>query len=238
MPKAEDLVKKLRNYFEVTGLDSAVVGLSGGVDSALTAKLGVMAIGAGNVTALLMPNDGVSSVHSVDDSEHLARELGIKYHIIPIQDYVNRYRQLPWNESETASMNIQARVRATILYHYANSNNALVLGTGNKTEKILGYFTKYGDGAVDVLPIGSMYKTDVWEMAKELGLPATIVSKTPSAELRPDHTDEDEIGMTYEKMDEILKKPENGNKENTDDEKKLITRIQTNEHKNSVPPVI
>jgi len=236
--KIDTIVTKLKEFFNKAGFSKAVVGLSGGVDSALTAKLGVMALGKDNVTAILLPNEGMSSQHSKDDAEAFAKELGIEYHIISINEFIEPYDNLPWKGSDHAKMNIQARKRANILYHYANTHEALVLGTGNKTEETLGYFTKYGDGAVDVLPIGSLYKTEVWAIAKELGLPEAIINKVPSAELRPDHTDEDEIGMTYAKMDEILKKFEDGGEAETPNEKMLYDRILENRHKSELPPVI
>lgn len=236
--RIKQIISGLKNYFEEAGFEKAVLGLSGGVDSALVAKLAVMALGPENVTALLMPNRSTSSEHSLHDAIAFAEELGIEYRVISIGDTVERYKKLPWAETEEAAMNVQARVRMTILYHYANSHKALVLGTGNKTEETLGYFTKYGDGGVDVLPIGSLYKTEVWEMAKELGLPEAIVKKTPSAELKEGHTDEGEIGMSYAEMDEILKKFEDGGEPESDAEYKIYSRIQANRHKASPPPVI
>jgi len=237
-PRIDKITEGLKDFFERAGFTKAVLGLSGGVDSALTAKFAVLALGKENVTALLMPNDGMSSSHSVTDAKAFAEELGIEYHLIQVKDYIDRYKELPWEESEEAYMNIQARVRATILYHYANTHKALVLGTGNKTEEILGYFTKYGDGAVDVLPIGNLYKTEVWAIAKELGLPEAIVKKIPSAELKENHTDEDEIGMSYAEMDEILKKFESGGTVDSENEKKLMDRIEMNRHKGKMPPII
>ncbi len=237
-PRIDKITNGLKEFFEQAGFDKAVVGLSGGVDSALVAKFGVLALGKENVTALLMPNDGMSSEHSISDAKAWAEELGIEYRVISIGDYVERYKKLPWDESEEAHMNIQARVRMTILYHYANTHKALVLGTGNKTEETLGYFTKYGDGGVDALPIGNLYKTEVWQIAKELGLPEAIIKKTPSAELRAGHTDEEEIGMSYVEMDDILRKFEAGGEAETDKEKKLQKRIEANKHKRKSPVVI
>lgn len=231
------IVDGLKDFFKKAGFKKAVLGLSGGVDSALVAKLAVLALGKENVMALLMPSQ-ISSDHSILDAKAWAEELGIEYGVISIGDYVERYKKLPWKETEQANMNIQSRIRATILYHYANSHNALVLGTGNKTEETLGYFTKYGDGAVDVLPIGNLYKIEVWEMAKELGLPEAIIQKTPSAELKAGHTDEAEIGMSYAEIDEILKKFESGHRPDTENEKILEARIKKNEHKGKLPPVI
>jgi NAD+ synthase len=237
-PRVDQITKGLKDYFETAGFNHAVLGLSGGVDSALVAKFGVLALGKDNVTALLMPNDGISSGHSLMDAKAFAEELDIAYHIVPLKEFVEHYEGLPWKESEHARMNIQARVRATILYHYANSHDALVLGTGNKTEETLGYFTKYGDGAADVLPIGSLYKTDVWKIGKELDLPEAILKKTPSAELKEGHTDEGEIGMGYKEIDKILKKFEKGLSAETENEQKIYSRIRANRHKNEMPPVI
>ena len=238
MKTAEALVKDLKAFVTQTGLKRVVLGLSGGVDSALVAKLAVMALGKENVTGILMPNLGMSSTHSVADATLWAEQLGIEYHLVPIQHFVQNYHSLPWTESKEAYMNIQSRVRATILYHYANSHQALVLGTGNKTELTLGYFTKFGDGACDVLPIGNLYKTQVWEMAKSLDLPEAIVQKTPSAELQEGHTDEAEIGLSYAEIDKILKRFEEGAKAESKEEKMLEVRIKANQHKGQLPPLL
>lgn len=237
-PRTDKIAEGLRDYFKKAGFKKAVIGLSGGVDSALTTKLAVMALGKENVTALLMPNDGTSSAHSIADAKAWAEELGIEYRVVSIGDFVKRYQKLPWEASEEAVVNAQARVRMTILYHYANTHKVLVLGTDNKTEAMLGYFTKYGDGGVDLLPISSLYKTEVWKLSEELGLPEAIIKKTPSAELSQGQTDEAEIGMSYREIDDILRKFEAGGKAETDNEKKLQARIEANRHKSQLPPVI
>lgn len=237
-PRIDQITKGLKDFFEQAGFKKAVVGLSGGVDSALVAKFAVLALGKDNVTALLMPNSDISSENSIADAKAWAEGLGIDYRVISIRDYVARYKNLPWDESEEAAINIQARVRMTLLYHFANSHKALVLGTGNKTEAMLGYYTKYGDGGVDVLPIGNLYKTDVWQIAKKLELPEAIVKKTPTAELKQGQTDEGEIGISYAEIDEILKKFEAGNKAETENEKKLQARIEVNRHKGELPLVL
>lgn len=237
-PRIKKITIGLQEFFEQAGFKKAVVGLSGGVDSALVAKLGVLALGKENVTALLMPNRGTSSDHSIADAKGWAEELGIEHKVISIGDFVQRYKKLPWNETEEAYINIQARVRATILYHYANTHHALVLGTGNKTEKMLGYFTKYGDGAVDILPIGNLYKTDVWKLSEDLGLPERIINKTPSAELKEGQTDEGELGMKYADIDAILKKFESSGEIKEKKGKMLKQRIEASEHKISMAPSI
>lgn len=236
--KVDHLVSEISAYFKKVGILKAVVGLSGGVDSALVAKLGVMALGNENITALILPNDDVNKPKNVQDAIDWAKELGIESHTISINPFIDSYEKLPWQSSNLAKMNIQARVRMTLLYHYANTHNAIVLGTGNKTELILGYFTKHGDGATDILPIGDLYKTAVWEMSELLGLPEVIVHKTASAELMRDQSDEEEIGMEYSKIDEILKRFEKGEKPSGDDEQKLYDRIKSNEHKNEGAPIL
>jgi NAD+ synthase len=236
--KADKIVKQLADYAKKSGFKKAVLGLSGGVDSALIAKLGVMALGKENVTALILPNEGLNKPQNVEDAVNWAAELGIEQFIIPINPFIQGYDKLPWKSSNLATMNIQARARMTILYHYANTHKAIVLGTGNKTELMLGYFTKYGDGATDILPIGGLYKTDVWKMAEELGIPDVIVRKAPSAELLSGQTDEGEIGMEYAEMDRILKKFEKGEKPSNESEEKLYERMTLNMHKNATPPII
>ncbi len=232
------LVVALRAFVASTGLTEVVLGLSGGVDSALVAKLAVLALGQEHVTALVLPFTGVTDPANVKDAEEWAAALGIACKTIPINGFAEPYAALPWKASLMATMNLKARLRATILYHHANTHGALVLGTGNKTEATLGYCTKYGDGACDVLPIGSLYKTEVWEAAKVLGLPRAIIEKTPTAELLPGQTDEGEIGMSYSEMDSILRRFEAGRAAATEPERALWDRMQKNRHKTALPPVL
>lgn len=236
--KASSIVEQLKLFFQSAGINKAVLGLSGGVDSALVAKLAVMTVGAENVMALIMPNYGVNPDSSAEDAENWAKALGVDYRITPLNPFLQEYEEVGWVPSDLAEMNLQARVRMTLLYHYANSHGAIVLGTGNKTEAMLGYFTKYGDGGVDVLPIADLYKTEVWEMAKHLHLPAEIIEKAPSAELKGGQTDESEIGLTYFEIDEILKKFEKGAVAEAEDEKKIEARVKANAHKLEMPKAI
>lgn len=236
--KVDQIIFNLSAYFKKHNIKKAVIGLSGGVDSALVAKFAVMILGKGNVTALILPNIGINKPKNIKDAQNWASELGIQQYTIPINPFINGYTKLPWKFSSLAGMNIQARVRMTLLYHFANTNNAIVLGTGNKTELMLGYFTKYGDGACDVLPIGNLYKTDVWKISEYLGLPEVIVHKTASAELMRNQTDEAEIGMEYQEIDKILQKFEKGKKSSNKSEQKLYDRMMTNLHKGNLPPII
>jgi len=236
--KIEKITQQLKKYFEASGFKKAVIGLSGGVDSSLTAKLSVMALGKENVTGILMPNEGFSSDHSVSDALAWATELGIEHHTVPIKHLVQHYEHLPWKSSPEAHMNLQARVRMTILYHYANSHRALVVGTGNKSELRLGYFTKHGDGAADISPIGNLYKMEVWEMAKTLDLPKAIIQKAPSAELKNNHTDEGELGMSYQEIDAILNKFDEGLKAKNKKEIEIWNRVKANAHKLETAPIL
>ena len=235
------LVKNIKAHFQKTGFTKAVIGLSGGIDSAVSAVVVAKAIGKEHVTAILMPEKGLSLKQNVMDAASLCRKFGIKYEIVPINPFVNAGVLLPWKASKLASMNTKSRIRAVILYNYANTHDALVVGTSNKSEILLGYFTKYGDGAVDFEAIGSLYKTEVVALGRYVGIPASILQKKPTAELDVGQTDEGELGAGYEEIDEILKAMEK--------RKPLVSynaflvhaieeRMKKNKHKLSVPPTI
>jgi len=227
------LVNGIKNYFKKNNFSKAVIGLSGGLDSALVCFLIVKALGNKNVTAILMPEKGVSSKSSVKDAVDLAKKLKIKYHIVPINSFVKNYK-FSWKKNKSSVINTKARIRATILYHYANANNALVVGTSNKTELEIGFFTKYGDGAVDLEPIGNLYKTDEYKLAMYLGLPEEFLNKKPSAELYKGHTDEGEIGASYLQIDAVLKgKLKKGKVFDI-----IKKRIKENKHKLDSVPVV
>jgi|TARA_B100002003_G_C14122689_1_gene540056 NAD+ synthase len=230
----EKLVKGIKDYFSESNIGIAVIGLSGGLDSSLSAKLVVDAIGKANVHGILMPVKGLSNEENVKDTIELCKLLGINHTLLYINDFVKEFEKLNW-QSKVAKINTAARARAAILYHYANTHKALVIGTSNKTEILLGYFTKYGDGAVDIEVLSSLFKTEEIELAKYLGIPQKIVDKTPTAELYHGQTDEDELGGTYAEIDKILKKLED--KEQVDGElaEKILKRIKDNEHKSKMP---
>jgi NAD+ synthase len=179
-----------------------VVGLSGGIDSALVAKLGVDAVGKGHVMGLMLPASG-SDPKDLADAKLVAKHLGIKFEIISIGNMVLEFSRF-LKPSERELGNIKARCRMIALHQRAMRSGYLVAGTGNKSELLVGYFTKYGDGGVDLLPLGDLYKTQVWALSKELGLPETIIKKVPTAGLWKGQTDEDELGITYEKLDSVL----------------------------------
>jgi NAD+ synthase len=184
------------------------VGLSGGLDSSATAQLCAEVVTKNKILGLIMPSQSTNK-EDISDALNLADKMDIKHKIIPIDPLIEPVQDVcthsPDNENyRMAGANLKARVRMLILYYHANAMNRLVVGTGNRTELLVGYFTKYGDGGVDILPIGGLYKTDVRRVAKHLGVHENILNKDPTAGLWPGQTDEDDLGIKYELLDEIL----------------------------------
>jgi len=179
-----------------------VVGLSGGIDSTLVAKLSVDALGKDKVLGIMLPAPS-SDPSDLEDAKLVAKHLGIRTEMIKIGPMVEAFSK-SLKPSERELGNIKSRCRMVTLHQRAMRSGYLVAGTGNKSELLVGYFTKYGDGGVDLLPLGDLYKTQVWALAKELGLPEKIVKKVPTAGLWKGQTDEGELGITYEKLDRVL----------------------------------
>jgi len=194
----------LRAHALSEGATGVVIGLSGGIDSALTARLARDALGADHVLGVLLP-DGRFPDALLAETEEYARTLGIEFRTIPIERAERVYRELlPEVRDRVTVGNVTARIRMTVLYALARERSRLVAGTGNKSELLLGYFTKYGDGGADLLPIGDLYKTEVWEASARLGLPAAVRERAPSAGLWEGQTDEGELGLPYSEIDRIL----------------------------------
>jgi NAD+ synthase len=239
------LIAGIQKYFRLAGIEKAVIGVSGGVDSALCLKLVTDALGPDKVTGLLMPEKGVSSEENLRHAKALCEFLKVDYHVIFINKFLTDFISLPWQPNELAQINIKARIRMILLYNFANTDNALVIGTSNKTELALGYGTKYGDLGADLELIGDLFKEEVYQMAEHVGLPDEFLTKTPSAELYPGQTDEEEIGLTYKEMDAVLKHLEKGlSKEeviskgiNPNAVLKIFRLMELNRHK-LVPPYI
>jgi len=220
-----------------------ILGLSGGVDSALVAKLCVQSIGKKKVHALILP-DKKSDGKDIKDAEDYARELGISYEKKDISNILDEFMKVTSKtDSQVALGNLKARTRMVILYQYANCNNYLVVGTSNKTELLVGYFTKFGDGASDIMPIADLYKTQVWALSKELNLPEKIVTKVPTAGLWDGQTDEKELGITYNRLDKILYGIELGlgieqisilTSEDVSEVKRIFEKIRLNWHKRNL----
>lgn len=204
------IIAAIQKYFKEAQIDHAVIGVSGGVDSALCLKLVVDALGPDHVTALTMPEKGVSSDENLLHAKTLCQFLNVEHYNVPINKYLMDFLALPWKSNDLSQINTKARVRMVILYNYANSRNAMVIGTSNKSELALGYGTKYGDLAADIEVIGDLFKDDVYKMAEHVGLPNEFIEKAPSAELFTGQTDESELGMSYREIDIILRKMEDG----------------------------
>lgn len=214
------IVEKIRGFFAQCGKSKAVVGLSGGIDSALVAALAVEALGKENVHGVLMPSH-YSSLHSVSDSVDLAENLGIGYDIIPIEKIYTRFmlEMKEWFEIgkwHVAQENLQARTRGTILMTYSNKFDALVLNTSNKSELFTGYGTLYGDLCGAVMVIADLYKLQVYELSEYINrrkvlIPLSIISKAPSAELRPGQKDSDSL-PEYKILDPVLYALQEGGK--------------------------
>jgi NAD+ synthase len=187
------------------GRDGVVLGLSGGIDSALTARLAADALGPAHVLGVMMPDDAFPPA-LLAETEAYARALGIDSRTVPIGPIEAAFAAALPGPSDVVTLgNTKARIRMTVLYAIARGGRRLVAGTGNKSELLLGYFTKYGDGGVDLLPIGDLYKTEVRALAAELGLPEAIRARPPTAGLWDGQTDEEELGAPYEVVDRILR---------------------------------
>lgn len=251
------LVKGIQDYFEGCNMQKAVLGLSGGIDSAVVAALAVEALGSENVHGIMLPSE-FSTLHSIQDAVDLADNLGISYNVIPISDIYNKFMKgledvfKDRREWSTAEENLQARIRGTLLMAYSNKFNALLLNTSNKSELCTGYGTLYGDLAGAIMVIADLYKGDVYELAYDINkdseiIPINTLTKAPSAELHPGQLDSDSL-PDYEDMDPILyslneggKTPEELEKEGVD--KELLSRITSLMGKSSfkihqIPPIL
>lgn len=199
--------KKLVNFlvdeFKKVNIKNGIIGLSGGVDSALSAYLAVEALGANNVYCILMPYKS-SNPNSQKHAELVIDKLKCNHELIEITPMVEPLFGYDKNISALRKGNIMARQRMIILYDYSAKQNGLVIGTGNKTEILLGYCTIFGDNACALNPIGNLYKSQVWQLAKFVGIPDEIINKAPSADLWDGQTDEIEFGFSYKAVDNLL----------------------------------
>jgi len=200
------LERFLKTHLEETGTRCLVVGMSGGLDSSVTAALCAKALSGQRVLGISLPEKETRNDKALEDAKSVASKYRVRFKIIDLTPIVEasrntldakRARGVPWG-------NVKARLRAMVLYYFANVEHGLVVGTGDKSEIMLGYFTKFGDGACDLLPLADLYKTSVRNLAKHLGIPERIRVKASSPELWPGQTAEKELGLSYEKLDRIL----------------------------------
>jgi len=202
--EVKSIIEFINKQLNKANLKKIIIGLSGGIDSSLTAALAVKAIGKENVLGFMMPYR-LSNPDSLEDAKEITAFLNIEYKIIDISPMVDNYFD---NYDPSANYlrrgNLMARERMCILYDMSAKHKGLVAGTGNKSELLIGYCTQYGDNACAFETIGELYKTEVYKMAEYLGLPQSVIKKIPSADLWEGQSDEDEIGISYRKLDEIL----------------------------------
>ncbi|MEF3280136.1 MAG: NAD+ synthase [Elusimicrobiota bacterium] len=246
------IVVGIKDFFKKQNLKSAIIGLSGGIDSAVVASLCVEAIGNENVLGILMPSE-FTSKQSIEDAIKLSKKLGIRYKIIPIKNIYRQYLKelsLTNQEIDITLQNIQSRIRGDILMSYSNKEGGIVIATSNKSEIAMGYFTLYGDSCGAIAPIGDVLKTQVYEVAEEINkdkeiIPDSIIKRPPTAELKPNQLDQDDLPpykildkiiklyieeeLSLDKIQKILK-----NKINIKD---IIYRIELNEYKRKQIPI-
>ena len=232
------IIKFIQNH---AGDKPVIIGLSGGLDSSVVAFLAAQALGAAKVHAIMSPSDS-NTEKDLQYAQQVVQILDLKFYVLNIVPIIDSYKKQTSDLYKTKKSlgNLKARVRMSILYGKANEIDGLVLGTGNKTELMIGFFTKYGDGGVDLLPIGDLYKTEERQLAKFLGVPQEIIDRPPTAGLWEGQTDEEEIGITYEVLDKILAAIEN--EENLDeldegDVEKVKSMVENAKHKLKVAPV-
>ena len=197
------LVSFIRDETKNAGFDRGVVGLSGGVDSALVMYLAAEALGKENVLAVLMPYQ-TSSPESAGDAMLVVKDLGIRHELVDISRMVDGYLATNGGLDNVRKGNIMARARMIVLYDLSAREKGLVVGTSNKTEILLGYGTQFGDTACAINPIGDLYKTQIWQLAEAVGVPKKIVGKKPTADLWAGQTDEGELGFSYKLVDQLL----------------------------------
>lgn len=237
------MVEWLKEIVQKAKAEGIMIGLSGGIDSSCVAVLAKKAF-PDKVQGIIMPC--LSNPLDQEHAELVAKKFDIPYQVVDLEEsfkvlFKHSEKEDYDKQKHTgiAVANIKPRLRMTTLYYFANKLNYLVAGTDNKTESLIGYFTKYGDGGVDILPITNLYKRDVRELARHLDIPQEIISKKPSAGLWEGQTDEEEMGLSYEELDEILDRLEkNVPLHGFDYEKveKVKKMIKTSDHKRALPP--
>jgi NAD+ synthase len=244
------VIEFIRNQIEIANLKGAIVAVSGGIDSAVTLQLTVKALGYENVTAITMPERDVTSKKDIMDVMLHCKQLNLtcnSIEITPILHVIQKSLEISNSKNKIALGNIRSRTRMIIAYYFANIENRMVIGTSNKTELLTGFFTKYGDGGVDLMPLGDLYKYNIKQLANYFSIPESIIQKTPSPGFYPGQTDEGELGCDYNTIDLILYLWEKGyiNREISKElnldltvVENIIKRIKANQHKRRLPLIL
>lgn len=227
----------IRYTYWTSGCKGIVVGLSGGVDSAVAATFCCRAIGGDKVLGLSLPSK-LSNPADIRDAAALCNQLGMEHRVVSIEPMLEGFKTMPeFKESRYLIGNLMARIRMAVLYYHANRDHTIVCGTSNRSEYMLGYCTKSGDNAADIQPLLHLYKTEIYRIAQELKIPESIINKTPSAGLWEGQSDEEEIGLSYEKIDASLRALEQqGWQAATPTEEKVLGLVRKSEHKRLLIP--
>ena len=246
--RREHIVEFIADLVDDAGAEGAVIGLSGGIDSTTTAYLAVEALGADSVHGLLMPSSANAEADETD-AGRVAETLGVESDTIDINPIVDAFVDAAPDhaaEDRMALGNVRVRTRAVLNYFVANAEDRVVLGTGNRSEAATGYYTKYGDQAVDCNPIGNLYKCQVRQLARSMGVPEDLVTRTPTAGMWKGQTDEGEMGLGYDGLDAILALHVHGplskhaTVETLDVPAEAVDRVvelhETSAHKRAMPP--
>jgi NAD+ synthase len=244
------IIKFIKKSIENMGVKGAVVAASGGIDSAVTLHLTTHALGPENVTVITMPERDVTKERDIMDVRLHCEQLNLTCNTVDITSILHVIQKKLDNYSSNdliSSGNLRSRLRMIIAYHYSNVEKKMVMGTSNKTELLIGFFTKYGDGGVDLMPLADLYKHNIKQLANYLRIPQSIIEKVPSPGLYPGQTDEGDLGCDYDTIDLILYLWDKGytNKEISEELDKplhmvrsITNRIKANEHKRRTPLIL
>ncbi|MBU1125056.1 MAG: NAD+ synthase [Candidatus Omnitrophica bacterium] len=231
------IIRWIQGQVRSSKAQGIVMGLSGGIDSSVVAALSRKAVGKEKFLGLILPCH--SNSQDYQDAKLFARKFGIRTKVIDLTKTYDALLKVLPSAGSLARSNLKPRLRMLVLYYYANKFNYLVCGTGNRSELLVGYFTKHGDGAVDLLPIGNLFKKQVVSLAKELSIPERIIQKAPSAGLWQGQTDESEMGISYAELDGILESLVLGKRSSSSNKKITKVRMMQDRsaHKRALPAI-